>query len=406
MEIKRSLISIVIPVYNSAPYVSQCLDSLLQQTYDELEIICVDDGSTDDSLQILNEYAKKDMRIQTYTKKNEGKGAASARNMALNYATGDYVLVLDSDDFFEEDMVETLVSKAEEYQADMVITTANLYDNFYKRNNGICLRPELKWAPKKEPFSWRDCPEKIFQIADFVAWNKMFRRDFMEKNDLRFEAIAISDDQYPSVMGAVLADRICVIDKPLIHYRMNTGTSQGSSQAKHPEAAYEAVFSVVKEMRKLGIYEKVKKSYVNLAVHLMRQYFDRMARFEDIAFLYDKFRNEIFPFLGAEGLKSDYFYDPRVGEWYELVTTHTIERILFMSARAYGGDMTTAALRFHAPIEEIEKGSTVAIIGKGIAGRYWYAQLILSDYCKEVYWVSTESDLPTDKTIDKIIEAK
>ena len=401
----NSLVSIVIPVYNCEKYIDQCINALLDQTYSNLEIICVNDGSSDSSLSHLEKFQQLDRRVQVYSKENEGKGAASARNMGLNYATGGYILVLDSDDFFEPDMVETLVFKAESTNADIVITTADLYDNLYNRNNGVCLRPELKWTPKKQPFSWRDCPDKIFQIADFVAWNKLFRRDFMEENNIRFEAIAISDDQYPSVMGSVLADRIAVVDRPLIHYRMNSGTSQGSSQAKHPEAAYEAVYSVVNEMRKIGIYDDVKQSYVNLAVHLMRQYFDRMARYEDVRFLYDKFKDDVFPFLGAEGLSSDYFYDPRVGSWYELVTKHSLEEVLFMSARAYGGDMTTAALRFRVPLDDIEKGSTVAVIGKGIAGRYWYSQLILWDWCKDVFWLSSETEIPKDMKIDKVIRA-
>lgn len=401
----NALVSVVVSVYNCENYIDQCIRSLMEQTYRDIEIICVNDGSPDSSLEHLEALQQEDSRIQVYSKENEGKGAASARNMGLEYTTGEYVLVLDSDDFFEPDMVETLVRKAEECNADLVITTADLFDNLYKRNNGICLRPELKWTPDKEPFSWRDCPDKIFQIADFVAWNKLFRRDFIEKNNIRFEAIAISDDQYPSVMGAVLAERIVVVNRPLIHYRMNTGSSQGSSQAKHPEAAYEATYSVVNEMRKLGIFEDVKQSYINLAIHLMRQYFDRMSKIEDIRLLYEKFRNEVFPFLGAEGLTSDYFYDHRVGSWYELITKHNLEEVLFLSARAYGGDMTTAALRFQVPLDEVEKGSTVAVVGKGIAGRYWYSQLILWDWCRKVYWVASEDDLPTDIKIDKILKA-
>lgn len=402
----KPLVTIVVPVYNCEKYIEQCVRSLTAQTYPKLEIICVNDGSTDHSLACLERLRREDDRIQVYSKENEGKGAASARNMGLDHAGGEYVMVLDGDDFFEPDMVEALVAEAEKHKADMVITTAEQYDDVYRRSGGICLRPELQWAPHKGAFSWRDCPGKIFQIADFVAWNKLFRRDFLENNGLRFEAIPISDDQYPSVMGAVLAERIRVIDRPFIRYRMNTGSGQVSSQAKHPEAAYKATFSVVKKMRELGVYEEVKQSYLNLAVLQMRQYFDRMARVEDVRFLYGKFRDDIFPFLGAENLPADYFYDHRVGAWYELVTRHSLDELLFLSARAYGGDMTTAALRFRAPLEEVEKGSVAAVVGKGIAGRYWYAQLVLSDRCREVYWAASEEELPKDKGIDKILRTR
>lgn len=399
-------VSVVFPVYNAEQYLEECLESILKQTYEDIEIICVNDGSTDNSLAVLNDYASKDSRFQVYSKENEGKGAASARNMGLEYAAGEYVLVLDSDDFFEPDMVEMLVKRAEETIADVVITTAQIYDNLYQCDGGILNRPELKWTPEKNPFSWKDCPGKIFQIADFVAWNKLFRRDFMERNHIRFEAIPISDDQYPSIMGVVLADRISVVDKPLIHYRMNTGASQCSSQARHPEAAYSAIFSVVNEMRRLRIFDSVKQSYLNLAILLMRQYFDRMDTYENIESLYHKFRDEIFPFLGADNLPKNYFYDPRVAEWYMLVTKHSLGELLFLSARAHGGDMTTGVLRFKAPLNSIEMGSRVAVVGKGIAGRYWYAQLILSNYCKEVYWVSSEDELPANKKMDHILIAR
>lgn len=399
-------VSIVIPVYNSERYLKESIESVINQTWSNIEIICINDGSIDSSLDILNEYASKDKRIRVFSKENEGKGAASARNLGLQKATGKYIIFLDSDDFFEEELVEELVGKAETTDSDVVITTAFLFDNVYQRDNGICLRPALKFAPQKEPFNYRDCPDKILQIADLVAWNKLFKRDFLIDNNICFESIPISDDQYPSVIGTVLADRISVVNRPLIHYRMNTNSGQGSSKDRHPEAAYEAVYSVVNELRSRGIYEDVKQSYLNLAIHLMRMYFDEMSSYYNIEFLYRQYKETVFPFLEASNLPEDYFYDTRVGDWYKLITEHSLSEVLFKAARAYGGSMTTAALRFQAPINEIKKGSTVAVIGKGIAGRYWYAQLILSDYCKDVIWVDSEKDLPIDMKIDSAIIAR
>lgn len=400
------LVSIVVAVYNAAPYLEKCISSLQNQTFKELEIVCVNDGSTDDSLIILNRLASQDNRIRIYTKQNEAKGAAPARNMGLDHISGEYVMVLDSDDFFEPDMVEKMVNKAVDTEADVVICTAKHYDHLNQCSGSIFKRPELQYTPKMEPFSWRDCPQYVFQIADFVAWNKLFRREFMEKNNLRFEGIPISDDQYPSVMGVVLAERIAVINEPFINYRFNTGTSQVDSQSKHPEAAYKAVYSVVERMRELGIYEDVKQSYCNIATLLMRQYFDRMRTIENVRFLYEKFREDVFPFLGITECDKDYFYDHRVGEWYEMIMNYSLDEILFLAARAHGSDMTTAAMRFKVPIDEVHKGSTVAVVGKGIVGRYWYAQLVLLDICKEVLWIASKDELPKDKTVDQILIAK
>ena len=105
-------------------------------------------------------------------------------------------------------------------------------------------------------------------------------------------------------------------------------------------------------------------------------------------------------------MDKEYFYDYRVGEWYEMIMKHDLDDIMFQSARSYGSDLTTAGMRFRAPLDSIKKGSTVAVVGKGIAGRYWYGELVLSDLCDEIFWVSSRDELPKDKRIDQILEAK
>ena len=114
-----SLVSIVVPVYNVAPYLDQCFTCLVNQTYPHLEIIVVDDGATDDSPAICEAWAKKDPRIRVIHKQNAGLGMA--RNTGLEYVTGKYVLFLDSDDYMDTTTVEKCVRQSEEYNADMVM---------------------------------------------------------------------------------------------------------------------------------------------------------------------------------------------------------------------------------------------------------------------------------------------
>ena len=183
------LVSLVIPVYNSAPYLRQCLDSVTGQTYQDLDIICVNDGSKDESLSILEDYAAKDSRIRVFSKENEGKGAASARNFGLKKAKGEYVQFLDSDDFFDENMVERLVTKACFTDSDVVICAGQNFDNERQCVTGRLPHPDLHYAPDKEAFSWRDCSEYICEIADFYVWNKLFKRQLLIEHDLRFMPI-------------------------------------------------------------------------------------------------------------------------------------------------------------------------------------------------------------------------
>ncbi len=299
VEIDNPLVSLVIPVYNAAPYLRQCLDSILAQTWQELDIVCVNDGSKDESLAILEEYAAKDERIRVFSKENEGKGAASARNLGMSKAVGEYIQFVDSDDFFAYDMVETLAGKAVETGAEVVICRGQTWDHERGRVTGPLAHPDLCYAPEKEPFHWKDCPEFICEIADFYAWNKLFKRVLLTENDLHFSPFPIADDQDISMLAPVLAKGVAVVDRPLINYRVGTGTSQCDSQTRHPEAGYVGVYSVVERFREMGIYEEVKQSYCNVAIRLMREYFDRMTELEKLRFLYAKYREEIFPLLWA-----------------------------------------------------------------------------------------------------------
>lgn len=398
-------VSVVIPVYNASRFLRACLDSLLGQTFSDFELVCVNDGSTDDSLAILNEYAARDARVRVITKENEGGGAASARNLGLSLAEGAYVQFLDSDDFFEPDMFACLVGKARKAEADVVLCGADRYDQRLGRVVSAYEHMDLALAPSWEPFSYRDCPDRIFQLANVLAWNRLYRRAFLIEHKLYFEPIPISDDLYLPALALVLAERLAVIDRPFVHYRFNTGSSQFDSLPKHPEAGYAANASIVAKMREHGVYEAVKQSWLDVSLRMMRAYFDQMTELENIKLLYEVYRNETLPMLDAEKLTQNDFYDPRLWEWYRMLMDHSLEEMLFLSARGYGAKSTTAILRFPVPYDAIQRGSKIVLVGKGLIGRYWYAQLLLSEYCEVVYWADSAEQIP-DIAYDSILEAK
>ena len=124
MDVK---ISVVLPVYNVANYLRKCLDSLVNQTFKDFEVICVDDGSTDKSTKILEEYQKKDNRIKILQQQRGGAGAA--RNLGLGHAQGKYVQFLDSDDYFESNLLEEMYTRAEKYDADLVVCSSKKVDD-------------------------------------------------------------------------------------------------------------------------------------------------------------------------------------------------------------------------------------------------------------------------------------
>ena len=133
------MVSIIVPVYNSSKYLRKCIDSILEQSYKELEILLIDDGSTDDSRTICEKYASDDVRV-IYKRKKNG-GVSSARNQGLALAKGEYIIFVDSDDFLEKEIIEKAIDEIKEKDVDLVIWNA------LEVNNGItkkCKRINIK----------------------------------------------------------------------------------------------------------------------------------------------------------------------------------------------------------------------------------------------------------------------
>lgn len=379
-----SKVSIIIPVYNVEKYLSQCLDSVINQTYKDIEIICVDDGSTDNSLKILKEYAQKDSRICIICKQNEGLGAASARNMGLDMAKGKYVSILDSDDFFERDMIEKAVSRAENTDADIVVFDGYDFDH----KIGKCIRTNKllnqNVIPDKEVFSYLDCPDKIYQLSQGMAWNKLYRRDFLEKHNLRFQRIKYTDDAYFTFSGMVLAERIAVLKENLCYYRINTGTNQTGGLDAYPDSAYKPYLTLKESLIQWGIYDVVKQSFINCAVTFMRYFYDKITSYATLEYLHEKYRTEIFELLDISEQVSDYFYDERVFMWITQIKEHSAGDLIIKSAKSYGNENITGILRFLFPYERVPKGSRIVMIGDDFMGRYYGAQILLSGHCELV----------------------
>ena len=146
-------ISVIIPVYNVEKYLRECLDSLINQSFKDFEVICIDDGSTDKSYKILEEYSQKDSRIKVL--KQEHNGAGAARNLGIEIAKGKYIQFLDSDDYFEPNMLEELYNTAEKFGADMAVCSARKVDeagNIVESGNPHS-PIKLEICPINKPFS-------------------------------------------------------------------------------------------------------------------------------------------------------------------------------------------------------------------------------------------------------------
>ena len=231
-EIEKAFptVSVVIPVYNAEDYLGQCLDSVLLQSLQDIEVICVDDGSTDGSLSILQMYAMFDERIKVIQQENSG--AAVARNHGLHEATGKYIIFLDADDFFEEQMLEKMVAKAEEDGSDLVICGYSVFDDSIKETvHSVEVKEKYL---KQSPFKPKNFAKELFSIALDVPWNKLIRRDLVEEKNILFdEGIRCVDDNFFHCCVMAGAKQISSLKDCFVYYRVNLPGQQTSSRGKY-----------------------------------------------------------------------------------------------------------------------------------------------------------------------------
>lgn len=209
-------VSIIIPVYKAEKYIRTCLDSVLNQTYRDLEVIVIDDESPDECGAICEEYAKADQRVKVIHKKNEG--VSKARNTGLNIATGDYVQFVDSDDYLEPHMTETLVTAMEDGQADLVLC------GFYEKNLNFSKTSKADEEPgiySQEQFI-KNIMKNPYSFHYGVLWNKLFKGEYLRK--LRFsEEMDFGEDFIFNLQYLKYTEKIKVIVDTLYYYiRYNT----------------------------------------------------------------------------------------------------------------------------------------------------------------------------------------
>ena len=250
-------VSVIIPVYNVEQYLHECLDSVVNQTLKEIEIICVDDGSTDKSLEILKEYAKRDNRITVITQENLHAGVA--RNAGLSVAKGEYLSFLDSDDFFELNMLEETYNKAKTDKSDIVVYESAVYDCQSQQISRF-VRVDENFA-KASPFAPEQFKDCLFTATNPNPWTKLFRQDLFIKNGLHFEKYLRCNDITCVCAALAVANKISVIQKPFAIYRSNQKDNVTANRANNIDCFLYAVDKLEKKLSDLKLYEMFENSF-------------------------------------------------------------------------------------------------------------------------------------------------
>lgn len=300
-------VSVIVPVHNCSSYLIECMDSIVAQQLREIEIICVDDGSTDDSFDILQYYASKDDRVQVIHQENRYAGVA--RNEGMKRATGKYLMFWDGDDFFKPNALNMLYEQAQKEDADICVCGAHRYNE----EAGEMLRTNVylkrEYLPPKETFSKEDIPQYIFNFATNVPWNKMFRRAFVEAHNLKYQDLKQANDTYFVMMALFLAERITFVDKKPIFYRFNNAESLTGKASDTVFCAYDSYVKVYDELKKSKEFtEEVRQGFVNRVLSGLLGALGSQRSIDSYRQLFTKIKEEGLTHFDISGHDRDYYY--------------------------------------------------------------------------------------------------
>ena len=290
--VEKSLVkvSVVVPVYNAQTYLADTIQSIRNQTLQEIEIICVDDGSTDESVQIIQKQMAEDGRIKLLRQENSYAGIA--RNNGLSEAVGEYVAFWDADDLFDPDALKKMYEKASQNNADVCVCAGQklitdtgkiILTDVYLRKN---------WLPKKEVFSKTDMPDRIFAFATNVPWNKLYKRSFIQEHDLKFQNLRQANDTYFVILSLFFAERIVTIEDRLITYRSNNSASLTGHASDTQYCAYDSYKATWDTLKEQEEFELVKKCFQNRFVGGMIYALGIQSRLDKNELLYNRIRQK------------------------------------------------------------------------------------------------------------------
>lgn len=258
-------ISVIIPVYNAELYLIECLESLAKQYFRQIEVICIDDGSTDDSLKILENFARRDKRFQICSQKNAGAGAA--RNRGLAMARGEYVIFLDADDYFAPEMLMLAWQRIRETESDICVMGSWQHDMETENITPCTYSVQLEHYPAWRPFRVSEMQFNPFRCFVGWAWDKLYRRSFLLNHDLRFQEQRTSNDMFFTYMSLFKAGRITTLENRVIYQRRNVKNSLSATREKSWECFYNALIAMKLELQNMGILETYRVYLANYVLH-------------------------------------------------------------------------------------------------------------------------------------------
>ncbi|MBQ7387648.1 MAG: glycosyltransferase family 2 protein [Clostridia bacterium] len=257
-------VSVIVPIYNAYDYLRQALDSIVAQTLTDIEIICIDDGSTDRSLDIIKEYQQSDARVRIVTENNAGP--ATARNKGIARAKGEYMIFLDADDFYEPQLLSELYRRASEEQLDITLANFDIYNNKSQKFTPATLELHSDIFEHGVVASKNEYPDYIFESATGYVWNKLFSTEFVREKELAFAPeLYVFEDVCFVTTALSLAERVGRVDTVMIHHRVYSEQQRAKLFKKYYTQVPVVYLRIKDFLTQHGMYIPLMRGFINFS---------------------------------------------------------------------------------------------------------------------------------------------
>lgn len=275
-EITNPKFSIIVPVYNVEKYIAECFNSILNQTLQDFEVICINDGSSDNSLEILNSFAKNDKRFIVISQENQGQGVA--RNNALKIANGEYIVFVDPDDWIEKNMLEEIYKTFKTTNTNVIEFNYQKYNESSKNDKAISLAKHIKKIygyklKSNSSYNIKNLKKLLLYKIRLYPWVRAYSNSFIKNTGAVFSPTKRGEDQLFAFIVLFNAEKIQYLDKILYTYRIRKGSAVNSIS--------NICFGVFKNCELLkdyminhNLYNQYKESFIQYKIHILSHYYN------------------------------------------------------------------------------------------------------------------------------------
>jgi len=299
-------VTVVIPYFNSEAYIRRCLESVISQSLTDIQIICVDDGSTDNSTNIVSSIAENDERVILLSQPNGGAG--KARNLAFDYIKGDYVLFLDADDFLSTEALSEAFSLAIEDNSDVVVMKSYAFEdgveeNYWTQKN--CIRFDL--LPRERKFKLSEIRKDIFSAFIWWPWDKLIKKELIKKKSLYFQELRTTNDLLFVFSAMFLASSISITKNSLVFHRISS-SSLSVTRQKSWTNFIQALIAVKDFLFRERVYCRLERDFLNYVMTFTVWQFCSLP-FSSMPGVKLRYLPLIENFFGITDKQSSFFYD-------------------------------------------------------------------------------------------------